>query len=147
MNRKNNVDIGHYVYWEYWSFRDKAQWNTVTCNLYTQLWNILMCRRNCKWKTFWDHMRSYHYNDVTMSAMASQITSLAIVYPTANSGANQRKHQSSASLAFVKGIHQWPVNSPSQRPVARKMFPFKDVITIWWKCTSILIYTEAEHYL
>ena len=40
---------------------------------------------------------------------------------------NERKHQSSASLAFVKGIHQWPVNSPHKVPVTRKLFPFDDV--------------------
>ena len=47
-----------------------------------------------------------HYSDVTMSAIASQITSFAIVYSTVNSGAEQRKHQSSASLTFVRGIHR-----------------------------------------
>ena len=50
-----------------------------------------------------------HYNDVITSAVASQITSLTIVYSTVYSGADQRKYQSSASLAFVRGIHQWPV--------------------------------------
>ena len=62
-----------------------------------------------------------------MSAMASQITSLTIVYPSVYSGADQRKHQSSASLAFVRGIHRSPVNSPHKSPVTRKMFPFDDV--------------------
>ena len=52
-----------------------------------------------------------HYNDVIMDAMASQITSLTNVYSTVYPGADQRKHQSSASLAFVRGIHRWPVNS------------------------------------
>ena len=69
-----------------------------------------------------------HYNDVIMSTIASQITSLTIVYSTVYSGADQRKHQSSASLAFVRGIHRWPVNSPHKGPVTRKMFPFDDVI-------------------
>ena len=68
------------------------------------------------------------YNDVIMSAVASQITSLTIVYWSVYSGADQRKHQSSASLAFVGGIHRWPVNSPHKGPVTRKMFPFDDVI-------------------
>ena len=58
-----------------------------------------------------------------MGAMASQITSLIIVYSTVYSGADQRKHQSSASLAFVWGIYRWPVNSPHKWPVTRKMFP------------------------
>ena len=40
-----------------------------------------------------------------------------------HSDANQRKHQSSASLAFVRGIHRWPVNSPQKWPVTRKRFP------------------------
>ena len=69
-----------------------------------------------------------HYNDVNMSAMASQITSLTIVYWTVYSGADQRKLQSSASLAFVRGIHRGAVNSPHKWPVTRKMFPFDDVI-------------------
>ena len=65
---------------------------------------------------------------VIMSAMASQITGASIVYSTAYSGANQRKHQSSASLAFVQGIHRRPVNSPHKGPVMWKVFPFDDVI-------------------
>ena len=69
-----------------------------------------------------------HYSDVIMSAMASQITSLAIVYSTVYSGTDHRKHQSSALLSFVRGIHRWPVNSPHKWPVTRKMFPFDDVI-------------------
>ena len=51
-----------------------------------------------------------------MSAMSSPITNITIVYSTVYSGANQRKYQSSASLALVRGIHPWPVNSfPTQR--------------------------------
>ena len=69
----------------------------------------------------------YNYNDVKMSTMASQITSLAIVYSAVYSGTCQRKHQSSAPLAFMRGIHRWPVNSPHKRPVTRKIFPFDDV--------------------
>ena len=69
-----------------------------------------------------------HYSDVIMDAMASQITSPTIVYSTVYSSADQRKHQSSASLAFVWGIHRWSVNSPHKWPVTRKMFPFDDVI-------------------
>ena len=69
-----------------------------------------------------------HHNDVIMSTMASKITSLTIVYSSVYSGADKRKHQSSASLAFVGGIHRWPVNSPHKGPVTRKMSPFDDVI-------------------
>ena len=67
-----------------------------------------------------------------MGAMASQITSLTIVYAIVHSGADQGKHQSPVSLAFVQGIHRWPVNSPHKWPVTRKVFPFDDVIMIWW---------------
>ena len=63
-----------------------------------------------------------------MSTMATQITNLTIVYSVVYSVADQRKHQSSVSLAFVKGIHQWPVNSMQKEPVTRKMFPFDYVI-------------------
>ena len=63
-----------------------------------------------------------------MSAMASQITFLTIVYSTVYSDPDQRKYQNSASLAFVRGIHRWPVNSPHKWPVTRKMSPFDDVI-------------------
>ena len=69
-----------------------------------------------------------HNIDDIVGTMASQITSLTIVYSTVYSGADQRRHQSSASLAFVRGIHRWPMNSPHKGPVTRKMFPFDDVI-------------------
>ena len=59
-----------------------------------------------------------------MGSIASKISSLAIVYSSVYSGADQRKHQSSASLAFVRG----PVNSPHIGPVTQNMFPFDDVI-------------------
>ena len=81
-----------------------------------------------------------HYCNVIMSTMASQITSLTIVYSTVYSGSDRRKHQSSAPLAFVRGIHRRPVNSPYKGPVMPKMFPFDDVIMInvfahcsWWR--------------
>ena len=79
-----------------------------------------------------------HYNDVIRSAMSSQITSLTIVYSTVYSGADQRKYQSSASLAFVGGIHRWPVNSPHKGPVTRTMFLCDDVIVccIWLATVS-----------
>ena len=52
-----------------------------------------------------------------MNAMMSQITSFTIVYSTVYSGADQTKHQSSAPLAFVRGIHRSPVTGefPAQR--------------------------------
>ena len=63
-----------------------------------------------------------------MCSIASQITSITIVYSAVYSGADQRKHQSSASLAFMGGIHRGSVNSPHKWSVTRKMFPFDDVI-------------------
>ena len=63
-----------------------------------------------------------------VGAIASQITSLTMVYSAVYSDADQRKHQSSASLAFGRGIHRGPVNSPHKWPVTRKMVPFDDVI-------------------
>ena len=65
-----------------------------------------------------------------MGTVASQFTSLTIVYTTVYSDADQSKHQSSASLAFVWGIHRGPVNSPHKWSVTRKMFPFDDVIML-----------------
>ena len=77
----------------------------------------------------WAWYRSVHYIDFIMGATAFQITSLTVVYSTVYSGTDQRNHQSSASLAFVRGIiHRWPVNSPHKWPVTRKMFAFDDVI-------------------
>ena len=75
-----------------------------------------------------------------MSGMASQITSLTIVYSTVYPGANQRKHQSPASQAFVRGIHQEPVNSPHKWPVTRKLFPFDDIIMILF--LPVIIYNN-----
>ena len=98
------------------------------------------------WITYELHLVIFslpHYTDVTMSPMASQITSLGIVYSTVYSDADQRKHQSSASLTFVRRIHRGPVNSPHKRPVTRKMFPFDDVIMLLKnQCfTSSLMYS------
>ena len=67
-----------------------------------------------------------HYRDVIMGVTASQITSLTIVFSTVYSDADQRKHQSSASLAFVRGIHRRPVNSPTNGQLGGKCF-------IWWR--------------
>ena len=106
----------------------------VHCAFYKKSSTTLMCSRAwtgryiLQWVCLVDE--NYHYDDVVIGAMASQITSLTIVYSTVYSDAGQRKHQSSASLAFVRGIHQSPVNAPHKWPVTRKMFPFHDVIMI-----------------
>ena len=70
-----------------------------------------------------------HYNDVTVGTITSQITKLTIAYSIVYSDADIRHlYQSSASLAFVRGIHRSPVNSPHKWPITRKIFPFDDVI-------------------
>ena len=88
-----------------------------------------------------------HYNGVRMGAVASLITSLTIVYSIVYSDADQRKHQSSASLAFEWGIHWGPVNSPHKWPVMRKMFPFDDVImqSVHWKLWQKKFICEISH--
>ena len=82
--------------------------------------------------------------------MASQITSLTTVYSTVYSGADQRKHQSSASLAFVWGIHRWPVNSPHKCPVTRKMAEVISHTAHDWrfgrKCLLFINFLTHEHF-
>ena len=73
-----------------------------------------------------------------MSAMASKITSITNVYSSVYSGADQRKYQSSASLAFVRGIHRSPVNSPHKGPVSRIIVPFDDAIMYTGHITKIM---------
>ena len=70
----------------------------------------------------------WQYCDSIMGTVESLITSLTIVYTTVYSDADQSKLQSSASLAFVWGIHWGQVNSLHKWPVTWKMFPFDDVI-------------------
>ena len=79
------------------------------------------------------------YVDDIMGAIASQITSLMIVYSTVHSDTDQRKHQNSTSLAFVRGFHWGPVNSPHKWPVTRKKFPFDDIIMLWPKRVTYLL--------
>ena len=85
----------------------------------------------------------HHYCDVIMCAMMSQITSLTTVCSIVHSGADQRKHQSSSSLALGRGIHRWPVNSPHKWPVTRKMIRFDDVIILTSKVFNRL-FPEAK---
>ena len=102
-------------------------------------------RNQIRWRIY---VALWHYNDVIMSPIGSQITSLAIIYSTVYTGADQRKHQSPASLAFVRGIHQGPVNSPHKGPVTRKTFPFYDVLMggddLMYTCSKIY-YWQFTH--
>ena len=95
----------------------------------------------------WLVLPEYHYCDVIMGPIASQITSLTSVYSIVYSDADQRKHQCSASLAFVRGIHRWPVNSPHKWPVTRKMFPFDDVIMITVRLSTGSVHYKCVRYL
>ena len=123
----------------YWAIRKTLQWNSKQLTVEHSIWQtklkchlqnighfvqafIWWCHPECTVFCCSIKLTHIHYIDVTMTTMASQITSLAVVYSIFYSGADQRKHQSSASLAFV------PVNSPHKGPVTRKMFPFDDVI-------------------
>ena len=88
-------------------YHSEETWSTFV------IWLSTYCSKGCLHSPF-------PYSDVIMGTIASQITSIAIVYSTVYSSADQRKHQSSASLAFVGGIHWGPVNSPHKWPVTRK---------------------------
>ena len=140
------IDLGNGLLGWYWS----CLWWHIT-----YLWTDVLVRNCVDWYSTFQWLRARlqylqcwctryhslalnhwnHYNDVIMGAVMSQITGLMIVYSTVYSDADQRKHQSSASLAFVWEIHGWPVNSPHKWPVMQKMFPFDDVIM--WKLAAL----------
>ena len=134
----------------------------MRCNFLIGVWNntVLKCP-NCLHLNKW-HLDVFqwflliifqHYSDAIMSAMASQITCVSIVCSIVCSGADQTKHQSTASLACVRGIHRWPLDSPHKVPVKRKLFPFDDVIMIWSghgsvsiiQSQSIILTSDNEH--
>ena len=123
-----------------WTLGKKLKWNfDRNWNIFIQenafenvVWKMaaILSRSQCvklpkPWKS---KLTQNHYGDVIMGTMTSQIISLSIGYSTVYSDADQRKHHSPASLAFVWGTHRGPVNSPHKWPVTRKMFPFDDVI-------------------
>ena len=88
---------------------------------------------------------SWHYSDVIISAMVSQLTGISIVYSIVCSGADNIKHQSSASLTFVREIHRWPVNSPHKGPVKRKCFHL--MMSSWYtihRCWNWTAYQTIE---
>ena len=80
-----------------------------------------------------------HYSGIIMNAMLSQITSVWIIYWTICSGADRRKPQSSASLAFVKGIHQWLVNSPVTGESPTQRASNMKNASIWWRYHVVII--------
>ena len=109
-----------------------SQWKrTLQCNVasrrlpgYSYNWYVGI--RDHSEEYWWDS----HYIDVIMTTMASQITSLTVVYSTVYSDADQRKHQSSASLAFVGGIHQ-------DRWIPPQRASYAENVSIWWRHHAI----------
>ena len=124
------TEVGKKLYWfilKDWSFFIPVYVYSILfqSDAYMRQWSV----SSLAYRLFGTKLLSELHNaDVIMIEMASQVTSLAIVYSIVYSDADRRKHQSSASLAFVRGIHWGPVNSPHKWPVTRKMFPFDDVI-------------------
>ena len=112
------------------------EYNTEQCGSgekENEAWDTGNIKQKNKTRNGCNDALNTHYCDVIVGTMASQITSLNIVYSTVYSGTDQRKHQSSTPLAFVRGIHRGSVNSPHKGPVTRKMLPFDDVIMkIYW---------------
>ena len=100
--------IPHFIWWVWLLIHDDKKLFYVSERTPTA---TLSMSRNVI-KCWYIRMFPRHYDDVIMGVIASQITSLTIVYSTVYPGADQSKHQSSASLAFVWGIHRGPVNSP-----------------------------------
>ena len=137
------------------NIKNKIHWNmNHTTNILLEKMRLKMS--SVIWRSFYSS--SYHYNDMIMSAMASQITAISIICSTVCSCADQRKHQSSALLAFVRKIERWPVDSPHEDPVTRP-FSFDDVImeyvvgvristarTFWvhiWQWTTVVIFVDT----
>ena len=129
-----DVIVMEHVYWH--KVQQSIKWNQInwpeqeSLNNEFHCWcSICIAPQYYAWPS-----ATHHYDAVIMGAMASQITSLTSVYSIIYSDADQGKHQSSASPAFVWGIHRGSVNSPHKWPVTRKMFPFDDVIMMSIRC-------------
>ena len=116
------VDTVEFSKWRYFISINAVYVNARNMESCSQgaIWNILDTYREM------EHLKlcPKHYNDFIMGVIASQITSLTIVYSIVYSCADQRKNKCFASLTFVRS----PVISPHKGPVTRKMFPFYDVI-------------------
>ena len=126
-----------------WYARNKQLPVYLTSRIITDIHTLM----NCVWYDFplgyefitKMNRKLYHYYDVIMGTMASQITSLTIVYSTVYSDADQRKHQSSALLAFVWEIQRGPLNSPQQ------LASSAENASIWWRHHDCVIY--CWHYV
>ena len=103
-------------------------------NGYILCWTFFVAKRGV-WSLQWRH----NGNDGVSNH------SLTFTYLTVYLGAD-KKHERSASLALVPGIHRWPVNSPHKRPVTRKIFPFDDAIMHWISLTIIDCVTKIVYH-
>ena len=119
----------------------------VTPNDAINVWYIQFMPTNC------NLMPRLHYSEAIMATMASQITSLTVVYSTVQSGINKinkRKYQSSASQAFVQWIHRSPVNSRHKWPVKRKIFQSDEVIMMfnnrlnWHEAPPLIVFVRQK---
>ena len=129
-NSKNcwrNVEFDHTSYWWYTQMTDT-------------LWLIIVI--------YTSSHKGRHYNDVIMGAIAYQITSPTIVYSTIYSGSDKKKHKSSASLAFVRGIHRWPVTGefPAQKAINADFFYFYLMTSSCLKILHMFAYMAYYHF-
>ena len=122
-DRMLNVHIAFTIGWRLSSSAAsefKSDWKLLTIDLTSsRLWEISWSDASCNIET--------HYNDVIMGAMASQITSLNIIYATVYSGPDQRIYQSSASLAICAR------NSPVTGEFPAQMASNAENVSIWWR--------------
>ena len=133
-----------HISWYYDSITDQCMHHTrVQCTRHSSVqWfasrvKVFSFFISCRIRYLWEELISgftghtyspiQHHGDVIMSEMAFQITGVSIVCSSVCSDEDQRKHQSSPSLAFVRGIHRGPSEFPHKGPETRKMFQFDDV--------------------
>ena len=117
-------------YYVYGKFALLTYFNQMTLHKKCHIWWKIACYVfRCHILVLGDNIpNKTHYSDVIMNPIASQIAGVSSVCSSVWLGADHKKHQSSVSLVFVRGIGRIPVNSPRKGPVMRKLFPFYDVI-------------------
>ena len=139
-----------------WTLRNKLQWNLSEIKIQNPCFTKIHLKlSSANWRPFcpgggeltacWEEPcatgeiqpaafkeHRNHCSDVITSTMVPQITCVSSVYATLASGADQRKYQSFASLAFVRGIHRWPMNSSHKGPVTLEN------VSIWW-CHHVMV--------
>ena len=100
--------------------------------IWTNAWILLIRASGTNFDEIWSEIHTFSFKKMHLKMSSGKWRPFCIELNvlTVYSVTYQRKHQSSPSLAFVRGIHWRPVNSPHIRPVTRKMFPFDDVIMI-----------------